>query len=96
MAQVPEDLPVSAYVVYEALRSVADHNATVEGLSLNSTAMKTAVTPDCVWRKIEERRELAQPQVPGDAQRPRLRGYARWLSFNKDKVDDTAAAYTRM
>ena len=34
MAQVPQELPVPVYVLYEALHSVASHNATVTGLSL--------------------------------------------------------------
>ena len=103
MAQVPQELPVPDYVVYEALHSVSSHNATVAGLSLNSTAVKTAGSPDYFWRKTEERRngvqEPVQPQVLGGAQRPqraRLRGYALWLSRNEDRVDDTAAAYSRM
>ena len=42
---------------------------------------------------------LLQLQVPGGAQSPqraRLRGYALWLSRDKNRVDYTTAAYNRM
>ena len=66
MAQIPRELPVPDYVVYEALRSVAVHNF-MPGLSRDSTAFKTMGVPDYFWRKTEERRhgvqQPVQPQV---------------------------------
>ena len=60
MAQIPGELPVPDYVVYEALRSVAIHNSNVPGLSRDSSAFKTSVAPDYFWQKTEERRHGVQ------------------------------------
>ena len=82
MAQIPRELPVPDYVVYEALRSVAIHNSTVSGLSRNSTAFKASETPDHFWQKSEERRHGVQ--VPH-------RGYPVWESWIEARGDTMAA-----
>ena len=49
MAQVPDVLPMSEVLVYEALCDVSQHNKTVVGLSGDSAAAKTVLQPDCFW-----------------------------------------------
>ena len=80
MAKVSRDLCCGDAMVYEALRSVSNFNATMDGLGADSTAFKVAAEPpDYYWKGIEERRK----RTPGLG----IGGYGEWMGRTPGLVD---------
>ena len=83
MARVPDVLPMSEDLVYEAMCDVSQHNKTVVGLSGESAAVRTALQPDYFWRVNQIRRGSAV-------------GYHSWQLANQNRVDVTDLQYRRV